>query len=273
MQKTSDDYFRELKAWYEQHRKTLHAGLLVEPSNGDLKNLCLKLLLDGLCPADEEVLRLFFKVGKNDDLRRVISNADIEKFRPIVNFLRGTAKTRDGVRLNLIALLVGFPKRPLSVFLKDPETGYGKLLPERSPLAEAKKPDRSRRSKNIKLGVAGLGLVIILIVTFLVGNKTAENCMIWQGDHYVSINCKDTTVGQTLKEPFDEKQYNLKKVAVSKNIKFFVDGKPQVWYLKRDGKYEFFNQRGYHPVNREKKLRPITSNIAMKIRDGEIKGD
>ena len=269
-QRTSEDYLRELKIWYENHRDVLHAGMLVGPSNGELRNLCLTLLRNGLSLSDQAIFRDFFKVGVEDDLSRAVSGVDIEKFRPIVNFLNGASQTRDKTKLNLIAVLIDFPERPLPVFLKKPDYDKGAV---RQPAADVKTDfaiDKPVRSKKRMLWFVGFCMVAVAIVLVLAGIRSAKNCMVWQNDHYSAISCEDTTVAQISKEPIDAKQFRLKRIPVSKKTRFFVDGKPNIWYLKNGNQYEFFNQSGYHPLRKEKTLKPVTSYIAMKIVAGEI---
>jgi hypothetical protein len=217
----------------------------------------------------------FFKVGHAEDLDKAITRFDIEKFRPLLNFLNSSSQTTGHRNLNMIAALVDFPNRPLSKFLQSADLEIDLPLPVNvsntllgPPTAIEHKSRNGRGSQNIL--IIGLGIIAILIAALIIFKRPSDNCMIWQNDHYISIDCQDKKFDSKMVEPIDSAQVKLKKVFISKRTIFFIKGKPQVWYLKHDGRYEFFNGPGYHPTTK-KSLNPVTPYIAMKVVSGELK--
>jgi hypothetical protein len=271
-QKTSEDYLKEVRAWYLEHRFELHAGVMAEPSGASLRDLSLTLLRSGLTAADEEVFKLFFKPDGNDDLGRVVTRADAEKFRPIVNFLKGTSQTTDVRNLNLIAVLINFPQRPLSKFRKNSESNSRLNFKSGQEVTLDEEGQNTGKDKTVFYWVIGLSLVAAFITILIVTNRPAESCMVWQEDHYTKISCLDTTFQRKLVDPIDLKQFHLRKMQVSKSTPFFVNGEPQVWYVRHNNDYYFFNGPGHHPIFKDKDLRPVSTYIAMKVTAGEIKG-
>lgn len=278
-QPTSEDYLKAVRACYLEQRMSLHAGILADPSNANIRDLCLLLFRGGLTKSDEEVFLYFFKVAQAEDLERIISKFDIERFRPILNFLRGQSHTTDIKNLNLIAVLIGFPRRPLPKFLQTGEVPDKPFLEPPTDTEVDQFPpealDEQRTDKG-KIKMYWVGVMLFLGATavfFFAVSTPDDQCMIWQKDHYIMVNCQDTTYEKRLMAPLDNEQFRLRRLKASKNMVFFIDGKPQVWYLKNQNRYEFFDRPGYHPFLTHKKLHVITPYVAMKVKSGEIPVD
>jgi hypothetical protein len=86
--------------------------------------------------------------------------------------------------------------------------------------------------------------------------------MLWLGDHYVRVDCLDSTNKLIpLKPiPYDPVEFNRKKLQVCDTTTFFRFGKPVVWYSKKDNVVEFFNMDGVHPVS-DCELKKITQHM------------
>ena len=91
--------------------------------------------------------------------------------------------------------------------------------------------------------------------------------MQWQKNHYKKVDCDKVNQYSLLKQndivPFDEDQSRLIKIEVSDTTVFFKNDKPLYWYCKVNGKPEFFNTHGIHPVT-GKALKPVTNYIIEK---------
>ena len=84
--------------------------------------------------------------------------------------------------------------------------------------------------------------------------------------HYEYIVCYSCTSQGILEipvEPADESKAKLRKIEVTETTTFFVNDKPVIWYSKVNGKPEFFNTHGFHPVT-GKPLKPITKYMIDK---------
>jgi hypothetical protein len=82
---------------------------LMQPTRSGLREECLHVYAEKGSPKDDRVLRLFFGPidGRNDYVQR-IRNFDVDKFRPLVKFLKGeTADTKDK-NIELLAWLIDF---------------------------------------------------------------------------------------------------------------------------------------------------------------------
>lgn len=124
---------------------------------------------------------------------------------------------------------------------------------------------------------ATLIIAIIPLAFFVIRNlnngvlsASRENnkCMTWADSTYVIISCSKKPYSKygTKIEPLEEIRFeNFKKLKVNAAYPFFTDdGKPLVWYYKKEnGEIEYFSAPGLHPTN-GKTLRKITAYIIDK---------
>jgi len=106
-----------------------------------------------------------------------------------------------------------------------------------------------------------LSLVLIIAFYNIYNSYKNENCVRWEQNHYVKINCDNE---QAIPNPIDINIEKFSKVNVSDSTIFFMNNKPVIWYGKSNkGELEFFNSRGIHPAT-GKELKPITAYIVNK---------
>lgn len=123
------------------------------------------------------------------------------------------------------------------------------------------------KARNAAISVIVLGLVGGVIY-WGIKNKAApipmggrflqggEACMYWTGDHYQQISCSRKP-GDTLVVALDvEKLRSFKKITRPDTIT--KKSKGAVWYVKINGKIEFYTSAGYHPIDPQLRLKPIT---------------
>ena len=276
LMKTFDDYIKAVKLQYELKKNGEYGGFLLQPSPAQLRNLCLMIYDKGLLKLDEEQFSNFFQPKENEDLRKCILNFDVEKFKPIGLFFKGKSETTNLTNLELIAVLVAFPQRPLKKFLRsdiplteiiqeDGEDFKGEDTDLNKPVTTKTTAKRNK-----------LALIALVVVTFLsVGYVAKDNyfptkqCMQWQEDHYQIVDCKVN--GFASISPvvaLDEDVVELKKVTLKKGMEFFKYKKPLYYYYKvNKDSVEFFNAPGLHPITQEP-LRKITWHMIHKYVDG-----
>ncbi len=279
---TSDDYKKGIKAKYEEAKTRKFSGFLLNPSPAELKNLCLLLLDKGCNKLDQEIVDRFFVIDDKSSKRKQIENFDVDKLRPISNFLNGRTETTRPINLDLIAVLVDFNPRPYRKFVSGDKEELTEDLGTKEIL---KKEDRVEAEDNNKevvfeelkkksvskrvtfavlplfvFGAAGYGVKNIFFPN--------KNCMVWVKNHYEAVEydkVKDTAEVSPL---YQDLLDNFKKIAVCDTTTFFKNGDtdhPLVWYGKSSDKkeYEYFNQPGLHPET-GKTLKPISKYIIEK---------
>ena len=149
-----------------------------------------------------------------------------------------------------------------------------------SPMGVAiPKPELRKPGSVFKRGLAVLAITFLAVAGFWIyrgGKKEPEPipmgqalpannaCMRWTGDHYEQIPCRGTT-GDTLVEPLDpEKIRSFKKITRPDTIT--RQSKGSVWYVKinKGKEIEFYTSDGFHPIDRQLRLKPVTDYIIEK---------
>jgi hypothetical protein len=80
------------------------------------------------------------------------------------------------------------------------------------------------------------------------------------------VVCAGNKIGFYDINPIFDKNDDLldfKKISVCDTTTFFKYNQPMVWYIKQNGKCEYFNAPGLHPIS-GKPLRPISKYIIAK---------
>lgn len=250
-------YKEDLKKRYDEVRLGTYASLLENPSQGKLRELCEIRCEEGK-PIDLAIFRVFMGFPYDENHRQRFRQSR-EKFRSITNFLKDQTDLSDRTAADMLALLLDFENRPYRHYIQNhsvlPTAKRGETEDVKTFPAEVPLPRRSW-----KWIVAFLLLCVVGVIFYVYPLK--GDCMQWKGDHYEVVDChsEGTLVG------YNENLMKLKKVEVDPNTVFFSNGQPQFWYCRHNGRMEFFNQPGRHPVT-GRKLIPVSVQIAMKIRN------
>lgn len=286
MKNNFDEYKKAIITRYEEEKMGKFSDLLLDPTPANLKRLCLLISEDEMRFSDLAIFRHFFSFKSDEDIARWIKNFDTEKFKPLSTFLKIGTNLKDYRSANLIAVLVDFKQRPYTKFLEtycsldigNPKIeDVSKNIPNREHFAERmaiSKPVENNYQLVVKsplskrLMVTLVFFAVIFFLAFILKDVFDDKCMIWKGDHYERIDCEDSRA-------YGEKSYdniialnkdvleNFRKIEVSDTTTFFINDRPMVWYIKQNGKCEFFSYNGVHPVTR-KPLKPITKHMVEK---------
>jgi len=125
---------------------------------------------------------------------------------------------------------------------------------------EATNTNPSWNIKKTKKGLIITGMLVALSYILYPYIKK-EQCLEWEKDHYIEIDCNGAVKDPLLNDINIKK---LKQIVVSDTTTFFIKGQPIIWYGKsKKGTIEYFNSRGIHPTT-QKELRPITEYIINK---------
>lgn len=126
-----------------------------------------------------------------------------------------------------------------------------------------------KKKKKHKLPLRKIIFVALILLTIPLiyvintyNTEKKEACIIWNENHFDKANCN-------LKNTINNSVYNInienfKKVEVTSETSFFINGNPIIWYGKSStGKIEFFTGRGVHPETLYE-LKPTTEYIINK---------
>lgn len=109
-----DDYKEVVLLDYKKKRKAnAISPNLSLPTPAKLKAECLIVYKERKLSKDENILRSFFGSKDNaTDYSQRILKFDIDKFRPLINFLKGRTNETEQKNIQLLAWLIDFEPRP-----------------------------------------------------------------------------------------------------------------------------------------------------------------
>lgn len=285
MKTTFEEYKKAILKRYDVSKNEENSHYLLDPTPGNLKRLASELSAE-ISVSDQSVFNSFFGFKEDAIKSKAILNFGTDKFRPLSKFLNGKSNLQEIPSANLLAILVEFENRPFLKFKKNQvEDKKEETISEGIMIDDSSNQDASEetklREKHTEVEIQALASLpnktffskpmIVVCVTLFIAlsafslHKTFEKkCMIWKDDHYEKIDCENTTNGfanYATVLPLDSDLLdNFKKIKICDTTRFFINGKPAVWYLKQNNKCEFFNAPGFHPVNK-KTLKEITPHI------------
>lgn len=120
-----------------------------------------------------------------------------------------------------------------------------------------------------KVVIASIVLFLVAGTTFFFWKKkqdiapntlfTVQKCMYWTGDRYEPVDCNEKSSNVSI-IPLDTQKLNrLQKITSPDTLTANALGK--VWYTKIAGEHQFFTDSGVHPLDTQKKLKPVTRYI------------
>jgi hypothetical protein len=236
---------------------------LMRPSPARIKAECLAVCKERFDRRDEKALKAFF--GDSRDkvaCLQAIERCDIDKFRPLVNFLKETTTATEDKNIELLAWLIDFSQRPWEIGKE-----YCIDVPEGSVPGAAPAAGEGivlvQKRRNIRrwlplLVLVGVGMLMWWLYGVLRG---AGSCMVWAGEHYRPVGC-ELRFGDTPVIPLDsDKLVHFKKITRQDTIS--EDALGHVWYAKYNGVYECYTSPGNHPIDSSLRLRLLTDFVLI----------
>lgn len=282
---TFEEYKSAIKAQYDAKKidGIYGSGDISNITPAQLRDLCLHISEMGLTKTDESTFRFFFTTNGDEKLGMAINNFNTGKLKSVISFLKGGKKSENRPRIELAAIIVDFNPRPFKRYSQN--RGIQEINGE--VFLEEKDDDTEGISKDlsvvIKKGIIATDnktmnkriiIFIAFISLFFMGYSVkniifpTKECMQWKENHYEAVDCSNDKLGigqWNLIIPLDESIMKLKKLDSKKELVFFENDTPIVWYYKKDGEIELFNQPGFYPET-AKPLRPITNYIIQKYK-------
>lgn len=264
------DYQKAIKNKLKEACYGEFSSYLLDPKLTSLRTICEIIVDRELSKADENTFRLFFNVAKEDDLKKSIQKFDIDRLKPIQFFIKRENYNAGIEYLEILAIMIDFKPRPLSNFIKndslDSSKSVERITDRKNTFIEPNE-DEKGFSRKKKIGFWILGFTVMLLAGYGIKEIVLpeKQCMIWKDNHYEMIDCKDEKLGliHEIVIPFDDNEFELRKIKVCDTTTFFKNGKAIIWYGKKDGEVTFFNQDGRNPENGDE-LKEITKYMIDK---------
>ncbi len=271
---TSADYIKAVKEAIEAAKKSSEYDyILLNPSPAKLRDICMAIYTDKASSSDKKIFEHFFKLRLESDITNQFLSFNVDKLRPVRNFIIGESGRPSFTVVELLAIIADYDRRPLRSFLggeKECDDYREKELEDNSiENTEVVSRTNSRTTLPEKKKRNWIVITVITIVIFVGGLVTNRlitdkpGCMFWDESHYKAIDCKSQVLGFASFRKIVPVQEHLfrhfKKIEVNPETIFFQNNKPIVWYGKNlKGEYEYFTYSGEHPET-GKYLRPITN--------------
>ncbi|SFW48099.1 hypothetical protein [Chitinophaga sancti] len=262
-----------LKDYERKKADNVLSNRLIQPTSAGLRDECYAVCKERHTIKDEKVLRDFFEKQESaKDYLIAINNHEVDKFKPLANFLKGQVRSTKPVNIELLAWLIDFKPRPWEHGKNYDNIEFGKVEEEIQPTVAVESikgidiPPLPYKSGKIK--PATLLLILILVGAFgyiiwsIIFVPYHERCMYWAGDHYVPVSCNQQ-FRDTIAIAYDPlKMENFRRITTPDTITTNAIGR--VWYYKENNILEYYTADGYHPVKNYKKLKPLTAYIISK---------
>ncbi|WP_410221030.1 hypothetical protein [Pedobacter sp.] len=268
-----EKYKKQVKLAFEKRQYEQKLSLnLIKPSAAKMREECLIVINERSDQKDDDTLRLFFGAkGEAKDYESIIAHIDIDKFRPLINFIKGKTYNPDEKNIELLAWLIDFEPRPYAFWRnclnekrtnKNTEAFRTRFKEEDD--AEDEVYDKDWIKKKIrKFKIAGsmslCSLTSVVVGGFYVHVNEVQQCMYWETDRYKPILCNERIEGVKIITMDPQKMVHFKKITVTDTLTNYSIGK--VWYSKINDEVEFFTAKGRHPVHPEEVLKPATQYI------------
>ncbi|MEO3407389.1 hypothetical protein AAFN85_25950 [Mucilaginibacter sp. CAU 1740] len=281
--------FKDYRTWAHNHYKQksinepLFSPNLKRSSPGRIRKECEFVYKERYDKKDEQTLRNFFGALKEgESYGEVIRKFDVDKFRPLDNFLKGAIEETEDKNIELLAWLLNLQPRPyqenyvyptISVDTKKTPVDTGGKI-------EGEKECGETGHKSKRPVVTGVVLTILAVmITFgayiLRPQKKADRafsgpippptkgaCMIWINDHYEPQRCEDVAGRDGVLGLDSVRLRNFKRI--TDTLKINESSVGHVWYFKNKKKIEYYTAAGYHPIDTNRWLKPLTIFIVRK---------
>lgn len=90
----------------------------IKPTRGRIRQLCRKLIENGLEKRDEKILREYLEMEPGEhDFLTAIKRTDADDFQGLLQFLNKTEINPAEINVELLAVFIGFPERPFAEYI------------------------------------------------------------------------------------------------------------------------------------------------------------
>ncbi len=280
---------------------------LIKPTPAGIKKLWLFVFETRRKRDDIKTLQLFFGEKDNDEgYGRALKKIEVDRFRPLCNFLNKETKNPDDKIIELLAWLIDFTPRPYKpgftvadiqrnavdaaqddvltqpLIEEDAADIYGGSSRVGSPTAPTRNQPQHSLLKKLAVHRYKILIMIGVLLTGGIGislNKSQQNgsflpflkpgnqCMYWSDDHYEEVAC-DTKPPYGQAVALDKFKLDYFK-KITRPDTLTLSDMNKVWYLKANHQLELYTADGYHPEQPQRRLRPLTKYMFDKYVAGK----
>lgn len=286
------DYLDAILKFYEQKKAANDLPpRLLNPTPSKLRDECAAIYRARFEKKDRPRLQAFFEVNEGADILKAIERFDIDKFRPLNNYLREATEKTDDKNVELLGWLINFPKRPYNKhdfpaadLNRDEEAGdycgeinnikenenpegenplKGNFIPPVPPVDELIDPKSSGAGMRIKFLIGSFVIASGILAAVHLNKKDDKQCMVWVSDHYKLLSCDSSYKGGMILPRNEDLLRNMKRITRPDTLTTKDIG--HVWYRKRRvDSADYFTMGGRDPLDPTTDLKRMTTYIFEK---------
>jgi hypothetical protein len=277
---------------------------LLRPTPANLKQECAHVCQERFAKKDEQTLRAFFGPADSEKkFLKLIEDFPIDKFRPLVKYLKGETETTDDKNLEILAWLIDFKHRPLE-FAKEVE-----LTKEELSILEKSASDRGlekageagernilregilnenaethllpeiavgddRRSLPPAIGspernrrssrvTAGVLILLIFIICAIALWRQDETGCMYWTGDHYEAIPCDTGDNNIFKLPMDSEKLRNFR-RILQDDTITEASIGKIYYIQIGGRIEYYTMKGRHPVDMTRNLRVLSKYMYNK---------
>lgn len=259
-----------LTCYKDKKASGLLANTLENPSPANLRTEALNLYHKTMNNEDLIVFKEFF--NSRDILETAISKCDLAKFRPLQNFINGQTTNPDEILVKLLAVYIDFTPRPYHIWRQKNQKRANietSALTEQQDegfisydISNEKKYKTASTKKTIALALGSISLIGMGYFSNTI--MKGDNCVYWNGEQYIQVDCAEENKQYEIIKTDYSRIENFKKITRSDTLT--SNDHHKIWYSKINGKVEFFTESGFHPIHRQKPLKPATWYMIKKYK-------
>jgi hypothetical protein len=250
---------------------------LMHPTPAKLKRECLIVFEKRYLRKDEVILSSFFEPRQDKEAyRSAIKKHDRDKFKSLNDILKKGERKTDEKNIELLAWLIDYPHRPYQKWVDDGKPVGPEPLPKKKFIPKIPWLAKPWLTKKVKISLSFSVTIVLGMTIYSLWPKTSTDagpaptrivihhgkCMYWAGDHFI-MGAYDAPHRDTPAFPVD----TFRLVHFKKITDWSTLGKnsvKKVWYAKINRQLEIFTTAGFHPVDTNRRLLPLTAYMYKK---------
>jgi hypothetical protein len=268
--------------------RKLH-GILPRETTTKLRSACLKVYESRHDAKDLDILATFFDVDRMVcDIQKKLNESEPDDFRPLWNHITGGTVTTEERNTDLLAWLIDLEPRPSSSYYLSadktikiggisiddlflPTTTTPPPIPDGNVPIPPKKPTYIPRFSLRYITISCIILLFVGTTSFAVWERhikmikmpeSGEKFMYWDEDHYEPVKDDKQNIGGPIIPLNVQTLTQQRKINLPDTLTSYSIGK--VWYKGRGKGHEFFTDSGAYPLDTQRVLLPLSSNILTK---------
>jgi hypothetical protein len=268
-------------AFRKKQQEASHESWLMKPTRRRIRQRCVDLAEHGLEPNDEAALRSYFdrETGDTDGIT-LLRKSGPEDFKTLENFCAKTDIQTHEKNVELLAWLINFPQRPVTVYktmnqgenasaentAEEEKAAPDLLIPPTTdvvkptePQPEEKIENNGLRTRKVPARLIGAVTVVLVGAVIVWSSFSRDECMYWDNDHYVASPCSVPRMDTPMVAMDHSRLKGFYRIGRVDTLSRYSVGR--LWYVRVGDSMEVYTGGGRHPLYPDKTLKKVTDYV------------